>query len=237
MKRLFVLIVFGLGMTSAVAQQLVTGKLIREKDGQPVMYVNVSMLRASDSTFLRGTVTDDKGVYTIENDTVETMLRISGIGYETEFVAVPATRYGGPTGLGKIDMGVTKMKEGAMLLEQVRVVEKRPLYTVDGEKDLYNVGEDATIQTGNASDALQNAPGVEVDVEGNVTLNGSSVTVWINDRPSHLEGEALKQYIKTLPANRIDRIEVIKNPSARYGSNGPVVNIVTSQRMLKNSTV
>ena len=237
MKRLFVLIVFGLGMTSAVAQQLVTGKLIREKDGQPVMYVNVSMLRASDSTFLRGTVTDDKGVYTIENDTVETMLRISGIGYETEFVAVPATRYGGPTGLGKIDMGVTKMKEGAMLLEQVRVVEKRPLYTVDGEKDLYNVGEDATIQTGNASDALQNAPGVEVDVEGNVTLNGSSVTVWINDRPSHLEGEALKQYIKTLPANSIDRIEVIKNPSARYGSNGPVVNIVTSQRMLQNSFV
>ena len=93
MKRLFVLIVLGLGMTSAVAQQLVTGKLIREKDGQPVMYVNVSMLRASDSTFLRGTVTDDKGVYAIENDTVETMLRISGIGYETEFVAVPATRY------------------------------------------------------------------------------------------------------------------------------------------------
>ena len=99
------------------------------------------------------------------------------------------------------------------------------------------MSEDATIQTGNASDALQNAPGVEVDVEGNVTLNGATATVWINDRPSNLEGEALKQYIKTLPANSIDRIEVIRNPSARYGSNGPVVNIVTNQRMMRNSFV
>ena len=76
MKRLFVLIVLGLGMKSVVAQQLVTGRVIREKEGPPVVYVNVTMLRASDSTFLRGTVTDDKGVCTIESGTVEAMLRV-----------------------------------------------------------------------------------------------------------------------------------------------------------------
>ncbi|MBQ6070054.1 MAG: outer membrane beta-barrel protein [Bacteroidales bacterium] len=221
----------------ASAQQLVVGKLLSAKDNQPIPFANIAMMSASDTTFLRGVVTDDQGAFKINNDTIATLLRLSAMGYETQFVAVPNTRDGGPTGLGKIDMGTLVMHEGAMLLDVVKVTEKRPLYTVDGEKDLYNVAEDASIQTGNASDALQNAPGVEVDVEGNVTLNGASVEVWINDRPSHLEGEALKQYIKMLPANSIDRIEVMKNPSARYGSGSPVVNIVTNQRMLKNSFV
>ena len=221
----------------ANAQYVVTGQLLSAKDRQPIPFANIAMMRAADTTFLRGVITDDGGVFNINNDTVATVLRISAMGYETQFLAVPNTRDGGPTGLGKIDMGTIVMHEGAMLLDVVKITEKRPLYTVDGEKDLYNVSEDASIQTGNASDALQNAPGVEVDVEGNVTLNGASVEVWINDRPSHLEGEALKQYIKMLPANSIDRIEVMKNPSARYGGGSPVVNIVTNQRMLKNSFV
>lgn len=231
----FALLFFLVLAGSADAQYVVTGRLQNVKDKQPVPFANIAMMRASDTTFLRGVTSNDKGVFNIDNDTVATVLRISAMGFETRFIAVPNTRNGGPTGLGKIDMGIIEMSEGAMLLDVVKVTEKRPLYTVDGEKDLYNVAEDASIQTGNASDALQNAPGVEVDVEGNVTLNGSSVEVWINDRPSHLEGEALKQYIKMLPANSIDRIEVMKNPSAKYGGGSPVVNIITSQRMLKNS--
>ena len=218
------------------AQSVVTGKLISGKDKQPLPYANVAMLRASDSSFLRGALTNEKGVFNIDNDTVATVLRLSAMGYETQFAAVP-TSHEGTTGAANVDMGTIVMGEGAMLLDAVSITATRPLYSVDGEKDMYNVAEDASIQTGNASDALQNAPGVEVDVEGNVTLNGKSVAVWINDRPSHLEGEALKQYIKMLPANSIDRIEVMKNPSAKYGGGEPVVNIITNQRMLKNSFV
>ena len=174
MRKTLLIIMLTMVSTICGAQQIVTGKLINDKDKQPVMYANVAMLRADDSTFLRGTITDDTGVYSIKNDTVATILRVSAMGYATVFVSVPNTRDGGPTGLGKIDMGTTVLTEGAMLLDVVKIVEKRPMYAVDGEKDLYNVSEDASIQTGNASDALQNAPGVEVDVEGNVTLNGSS---------------------------------------------------------------
>lgn len=120
-------------------------------------------------------------------------------------------------------------------LEEVKITAERPLYAVDGEKQLYNTADDPSVQTGTASDALQNAPGVEVDAEGNITLRGSqSVDIWINDRPSHLTGEALRQYIKTLPANAIARIEVITNPSARYGGGGPVVNIVTTAKVSRN---
>ena len=120
-------------------------------------------------------------------------------------------------------------------LEEVKITAERPLYAVDGEKQVYNTEDDPSVQTGTASDALQNAPGVEVDAEGNITLRGSQgVDVWINDRPSNLSGESLRQYIKTLPANSIARIEVITNPSARYGGGGPVVNIVTTHKVLRN---
>ena len=125
--------------------------------------------------------------------------------------------------------------EAMRQLEEIEITAERPLYSVDGEKQMYNVSDDPSVQTGTASDALQNAPGVEVDAEGNITLRGSqSVEVWINDRPSHLGGESLRQYIKTLPANAIERIEVITNPSARYGGGGPVVNIVTRTKVKRN---
>ncbi len=125
--------------------------------------------------------------------------------------------------------------ESMRMLEEMEVTAERPIYSVDGEKQLYNVSDDPSVQTGTASDALQNAPGVEVDAEGNITLRGSqSVEVWLNDRPSHLSGEALRQYIKTLPAGAIECIEVITNPSARYGGGGPVVNIVTRTKVKRN---
>lgn len=125
--------------------------------------------------------------------------------------------------------------EAMRQLQEIEITAERPLYSVDGEKQLYNVSDDPSVQTGTASDALQNAPGVEVDAEGNITLRGSqSVEVWLNDRPSHLSGEALRQYIKTLPAGAIERIEVITNPSARYGGGGPVVNIVTRTKVKRN---
>ena len=125
--------------------------------------------------------------------------------------------------------------ESVRQLEEMEITAERPLYSVDGEKQLYNVSDDPSVQTGTASDALQNAPGVEVDAEGNITLRGSqSVDVWIDDRPSNLSGEALRQYIKNLPAGAIDRIEVITNPSARYGGSGPVVNLVIRRKVKRN---
>ena len=97
MKKFTLIAIILLLGGSVSAQQLVTG-ILKGKDGQPVMYANVAMLRADDSTFIRGTVTDQQGVYTLKNDTVATILRYSAMGYATLFNAVPNTRDGGPTG-------------------------------------------------------------------------------------------------------------------------------------------
>ena len=123
-----------------------------------------------------------------------------------------------------------------LMLEGVTISAERPLFSVDGEKTLYQVSDDPTVQGGVASDALQNAPGVSVDVEGNVTLRGASdVEIWINDQPSHLNKENLKTYLQTLPANAIERIEVITNPSARYATIADgIINIVMNAKIKRN---
>ena len=137
MKKTIMTLLFTAIVLAAAGQHVVTGKMVSNKDKQPLMYANVAMLRAEDSTFVRGTVTDEKGIFSLKNDTVPTVLRLSAMGYGTIFVAVPNTRYGGPTGLGTIDMGTIELSEGAMLLDMIKIVDTRPLYAVDGEKEMW----------------------------------------------------------------------------------------------------
>ena len=231
MKKLFVtFLVAFFGFTGMVnAQSVVTGKIIDESNNKGVPFVNVGLFRVADSAFVSGAASDDKGVFKLQAiPNGEMLLKISAIGYE--LFEMPLTVNGDE------NVGTLKLKAGTTRLDEVVITEKRPLFAVEGEKTLYNVAEDNSIQTGTLSDALQNAPGVEVDVEGNITLRGtSSVEVWINDKPSHMTAENLKTYIQTLPANSLDRVEVITNPSARYGSKADgIINIVTNAKIQKN---
>ena len=212
-----------------IAQSTITGKIVDESNNQGVPFVNVGLFRVADSAFVSGAASDDKGAFTLQAvPTGEMNLKISAIGYETFSMPV--------TVKGNQNLGTLKLTAGTTRLDEVVIAEKRPLFAVEGEKTMYNTAEDPSIQTGTLSDALQNAPGVSVDVEGNITLRGtSSVEVWINDKPSHMDGENLKTYIQTMPANSVDRVEVITNPSARYGSKADgIINIVTNAKVQKN---
>ena len=230
MKKLLLSFFFALLIaSSAFTQSVVSGKIIDESTSQDVPFVNVGLFRVSDSAFVSGTASDDKGVFTLQAvPKGEMLLKISAIGYELFEMPV--------TVKGDQNVGTLKLKAGTTRLDEVVITEKRPLFAVEGEKTFYNVAEDPSIQTGTLSDALQNAPGVEVDVEGNITLRGTtSVEVWINDKPSHMNAENLKTYIQTLPANSLDRVEVITNPSARYGSKADgIINIITNVKVQKN---
>lgn len=123
-------------------------------------------------------------------------------------------------------------------LQEVGITAKKPVYMTDGEKTHYNVSSDPTVQAGTAADALRNAPGVEIDVEGNVSLRGApSVEIWLNNKPANMNAEALQLLLQQMPASDIERIEVITNPSARYSAKGTggIINIVTVSNIKKNS--
>jgi outer membrane receptor protein involved in Fe transport len=231
-KRFFILFaLLGCFIIPAMAQNKLTGTIVEEANGKVIPFVNVGLFRQADSVFVSGAASDDKGRFELLAPDGDYRLAVSAIGFQT-FEQILTVK-------GNQNLGQLKLKEGSTKLDEVVVTEKRPLFAVEGEKTMYNVAEDNSIQTGTLSDALQNAPGVSVDVEGNITLRGtSSVEVWINDKPSHMTAENLKTYIQTLPANSIDHLEVITNPSARYGSKADgIINIVTNAKVQKNEFV
>lgn len=215
------------------SQNNVSGVLVDSLNNERLPYVNVGMMRAVDSVFVAGTSSNEEGYFKLEHiPDGKYVFFVSSIGYESIKKILDVDN--------NLDLGIVKMKSGSTRLDDIVIVEKRPLFSNEGEKTLYNVSEDPSVQTGTVSDALQNAPGVEVDVEGNVTLRGvSSVDIWINGQPSNLNAENLKTYLQQMPANALERIEVITNPSARYASNsdGGIINIVTNAKIKKNQFV
>ena len=220
-----------------MAQSTVKGTFVDSLNRDKLFYVSVGLVTADSTMQEEGTAfTEADGSFTISGvRSGSYLLRASLVGYET--LDIPVTV---PAGKTTIDLGVMGLKRTSDVLEGISVVASKPVYMVDGEKTLYNVSEDPSVQTGTASDALQNAPGVEVDVEGNITLRGvSSVEIWINDKPSRLNAEGLKTFIQQLPANALERIEVITNPSARYSAKGTggIINIITTSKIKKNSFV
>ena len=208
------------------------GILRDAKTGEYLPYVNVAVLDSIDSSFVKGGISNMDGRFELnEVPQGAFLLRVSAIGYENY---VHPFRVSNNT-----DLGTLRIQPGMISLGEVTVSAERPIYAMDGEKLVYNVSEDPSIQTGTTEDALQNAPGVEVDVEGNITLRGvSSVEIWVNDKPSKLTEENLKTYLQTLPANAIARIETITNPSAKYATDAEaVINIVTSAHIKSNQFV
>ncbi len=210
----------------------VVGSLRDSVSGEFLAFVNVAVLDSADSTFVKGGSTNFDGLFEIsEVPQGAYLLRISAIGYQNRLIPFRVTN--------NTALGTLKVKPGSTTLDAVEITAEKPLYAMDGEKLIYNVEDDPSIQTGTTEDALQNAPGVEVDVEGNVTLRGvSSVEIWINDKPSKLTEENLKTYLQTLPANALARIETITNPSAKYATDAEaVINIVTSAHIKSNQFV
>lgn len=210
----------------------VVGSLRDTATNEPMPFVNVAVLDAADSSYVRAASTNDEGFFEVtEVPAGNYLLRISYIGYKNKFVPFKVENN---TALGTI-----YMKSTAETLKGVTIKADRPLYSMDGEKMIYNVIDDPSIQTGTTNDALQNAPGVEVDVEGNITLRGvSSVEIWLNDKPSKLTAENLKTFLESLPANALARIETITNPSAKYATEADaVINIVTTAHIKSNKFV
>ena len=210
----------------------VVGLLRDSIAGTPLAYANVTVLDAEDSSLIKGSLANQNGYFEIDGiPQGDCILRVFIFNYNMKYFPFKVTN--------NTNLGTLKLMPASTTLGEVTIKTEKPIYAMDGEKLVYNVSEDPSIQTGTTEDALQNAPGVEVDVEGNITLRGvSSVEIWINDKPSKLTEENLKTYLQTLPANALERIEAITNPSAKYATDAEaVINIVTSAHVKSNQFV
>ncbi|MFN8278586.1 MAG: outer membrane beta-barrel family protein [Chitinophagales bacterium] len=113
-------------------------------------------------------------------------------------------------------------------IKEISVVAKKPVITRNSEKTVFNVAQSPSHQTGSAEDALQNMPGVILDQKGNVSIAGKQgVKIYVDGKPSALAETNLQAFLKSIPANAIEAIELITNPSSKYEAEGNagIINI------------
>jgi len=229
MKKYITIIVFLLAISAATAQRnSVTGQLHDALNNEPLAYANLGVLSISDTLFIKGATSDFDGKFEINGiDAGDYFLRVSYIGYSTNLISISVASK-------SHNLGNLYLERTSQILDAVEIVAEKLMYQYEADKKVYNVSEDPSVQGGTAADALQNAPGVWVDLEGNISLRGvSDVEIWINDKPSNIPADGLKTFLQQLPANSLERIEVMTNPSAKYSASGTagVINIITKQKI------
>ncbi|MGB5819133.1 MAG: outer membrane beta-barrel family protein, partial [Saonia sp.] len=134
------------------------------------------------------------------------------------------------------DLGIMNLSPDVEQLEGVEVMAERTTVELRLDKKIYNVGQDLTVRGGTVSDVLDNVPSVSVDVEGNVQLRGNDdVRILINGRPSAITGLNSTEALRQLPAESIEKVEVITSPSARYDAEGSggIINIILRRSKLQ----
>lgn len=208
-----------------MAQPVVTGHVIDNTTGKPIEFASVDLVSLPDSTTVVTTVTDKRGNFSIDSARGGSYIIIcSFIGYDfhtsSSFQLVPGITH---------KMETIRLAVSATLMTEVTVTGRRTQLNAGIDRKIYNVEQDIMSRAGSVSDILKNIPSVEVDVEGAVSLRGSGdVMILINGKPNPLMGRTSAEVLQQLPANAVERIEVITNPSARYRPDGTsgIINIV-----------
>ncbi|MBQ8939781.1 MAG: TonB-dependent receptor [Paludibacteraceae bacterium] len=220
MKKLVLL--FALFVSVAAKAETIKGSVVDSR-GEAMPYVTISVL-AQDSTLLTGAITDEEGKYEISAPSLEGragegfLIQASYIGYQTAF--------GGPDFV---------LREETERLKEVEVKAKKPLIERQMDKLVVNVSASPLAAGSNGNDILRRSPGVRIDKDGNITVNGKSVEIYVDGKPSYLSGQQLKAMLDGTDGNTIEKIEIISNPSAKYDASGQggIINIKTKRNMMK----
>jgi outer membrane receptor protein involved in Fe transport len=214
-----------------------TGKVVEKSSQEPMESANVILFNANDSSQAAGGTTDQNGVFKFSNiPNGVYYLQIGFIGFET--LKTPSFSLKNE----QVDLGILEIVINPIALGDIEVTAAKSMFNNSIDRKVYNVEQDVLSQTGSASDLLQNIPSVSVDVDGNVSLRGASnVTIFINGKPSLLMRKNSAAALQAMPANTIERIEVITNPSAKYKPEGisGIINIVLKKETRRgmNGTV
>ncbi|GAB2771831.1 outer membrane beta-barrel family protein [Actinomadura fibrosa] len=200
---------------------MVSGK-VTDEAGTPLEYATISFQSTRNPDKLTGGITDAQGTYAIEVPRGVYNITIEFIGFGPK--SFPNRQIN-----ADLNLGTTVLGMAAGELEEVVVTAETTQVVVRLDKKIYNIGKDLTTAGGTVADALNNVPSVSVDIEGGISLRGNeNVRILINGKPSAMAGFGNTDVLSQLPADAIDRVEVITSPSARYDAEGTagILNII-----------
>ena len=218
-----------LSVISSASAAVITGKVIDSSTDEPMEFVNVTVSDKSSGKELPvGTMSDINGAFKLNNlPQGRYNVKLSYVGYKA--ASVDAEIHSANQSL---NLNVVGLSENTHVLDEIEVVGMKSQMRFELDKKVFNVDQNIAAAGASASEILETIPSVEVDDDGEVSLRGnSSVTIWINGRPSGLTADNRGQILEQLPAETIEKIEVITNPSAKYSPEGTsgIINIVLKQ--------
>ncbi|HET7734146.1 MAG TPA: outer membrane beta-barrel protein [Paludibacter sp.] len=223
MKRFLVLLFSGFFVLSLFASTSIKGKIIDAGTESPIDFVSVAVFHQDSKTVTKSMVSNQNGEFEIPAlPKGKYTLRLSYLGYNT--LNMPL-EYNGDD----MNLGVVKLQSNNKQLKEVEVVGQGTTVKFEVDKKVFSVDQNIAAAGGSASEVLQNIPSVTVDNEGNVALrNSTAVEVWINGKPSGLTAENRGQILQQMPAESIESIEVMTNPSAKFKAEGSagIINLV-----------
>jgi len=209
-----------------IVKYTITGKVIDDELEVPLEYATISVENVNDPSIVNGSVTDADGKFSIE-------VKEGTYNIVVEFISYQTKEFNNRNITGDLNLGTIKLGLGSENLDEVVVRAETTQVDVRLDKKIYNIGKDLTTAGGTVSDALNNVPSVTVDIDGAISLRGNeNVKILINGKPSAMAGFGDTNVLNNLPADAIQRVEVITSPSARYDAEGTagILNIILSQK-------
>lgn len=214
----------------------IMGTVVDSTSNAAVEFANVALIDASTNKAVNGNVCDDQGKFTISKIAAgDYILSISFIGYKTKNIKVQLTDK-----KNDINLGNVILSPSVTMLKAVEVTAQKNLVEEKVDRLVYNAESDATAKGGDATDVLRRVPLLTVDLDGNVSLRGSSnIKVLINNKPSTITASSVSDALKQIPADQIKSVEVITSPSAKYDAEGSagIINIITKKNTLEGLTM
>lgn len=213
----------------------ISGIVLDSAAAKGVEFASIALFNAADNKAVDGTTADESGKFAIAKVAPGSYkLMISFIGYKDKAVNVKVEK-------GKdVELGSIQLASSVQNLQEVTITGEKSLVEEKVDRLVFNAEKDITSKGGDASDLLRKVPMLSVDLDGNVSLRGSSnIRVLINNKPSTIIASNVADALKQIPADMIKSVEVITSPSAKYDAEGSggIINIITKKNNLQGLTL
>lgn len=216
-----------LAANATATESAITGTVLDKADGKALAFATVGVM-GRDSTLIAGTICDESGKYSITGiPSGSHLLTYSLMGYKTVTSTFDAS--GDVTELPPVYLEPDfERLNAAVVGEHVKLVEMK------ADKLVMNIAQSSFASGSDALELIKKAPGVTVDKDGNVKLNGKTVSVWIDGRPSHMDGKSLEALLRSTNGESIDKFELMEHPSSKYDAEGQggIINIKTKKNAI-----
>ena len=225
---IFIFFLITLASFGQSRQIVLSGIITDAESSEPLPYATVSVYNRNGD-LADGGIADESGVFKLNLPPNDYSLNFEYIGFES--VTIDIKPYP-----NNINIGTVKLISSFDSLEGVDVVGQSAEVEIRLDKRVYNVSKNNLIRGGTVSDVLENVPSVSVDIDGNIELRGNNnVRILVDGKPSGLIGLGGIDALTRLPAESIEKVEVITSPSARYQAEGTtgIINIILAKRFLK----